>query len=173
MTEQQPTSCSLFSFLVPWSLQLFPGLIRPTMLEHMPCVRIDSAPISRNMDERTIRFELERHACRSLRQGGVPVVCHASTVQTVQHDFALSVLDQCLGYTGSREKNAVHVSIQAMLSDFIRCKNWLFQVCRPSSVSSSCIFWAQVLSGSNTQILWLDYSWDLSSPGTAHFALST
>ncbi|KAG8007149.1 MKL/myocardin-like protein 1 [Nibea albiflora] len=43
------------------------------MLEHLPCVRIDPAPlrppsISRNMDERAIRFELERQACQSLRQ---------------------------------------------------------------------------------------------------------
>ncbi|XP_056256705.1 myocardin-related transcription factor A-like isoform X1 [Seriola aureovittata] len=43
------------------------------MLEHLPCVRIDPAPfrpqpISSNMDERAIRFELERQACQSLRQ---------------------------------------------------------------------------------------------------------
>ncbi|XP_071330309.1 myocardin-related transcription factor A-like isoform X2 [Trachinotus anak] len=43
------------------------------MLEHLPCVRIDPAPfrpqpINSNMDERAIRFELERQACQSLRQ---------------------------------------------------------------------------------------------------------
>nr|XP_046272122.1 myocardin-related transcription factor A-like isoform X2 [Scatophagus argus] len=43
------------------------------MLEHLPCARIDPAPlrrppISRNMDESAIRFELERQACQSLRQ---------------------------------------------------------------------------------------------------------
>ncbi|XP_029294334.1 myocardin related transcription factor Ab isoform X2 [Cottoperca gobio] len=43
------------------------------MLEHLPCVRIDPAPlrpppITRNMDERALRFELERQACQSLRQ---------------------------------------------------------------------------------------------------------
>ncbi|XP_008286222.1 MKL/myocardin-like protein 1 [Stegastes partitus] len=43
------------------------------MLEHLPCVRIDPAPfkpqpISSSMDERAIRFELERQACQSLRQ---------------------------------------------------------------------------------------------------------
>lgn len=130
--------------------ELFPGLIGPAMLEHLPYVRIDPAPISRNMDERTIRFELERQACQSLKQGGIPVVCHASKVQTVQHDFAFSLLDQCLDYIGSGEKHAVYVSIQVMFSDFIQCKNRLFKVCRPSSVSSSCNFWAQVLSGSNT-----------------------
>ncbi|KAM9346043.1 myocardin-related transcription factor A-like [Symphorus nematophorus] len=48
-------------------------LIKLAMLEHLPCVRIDPAPlrpppISRNMDERAIRFELERQACQSLRQ---------------------------------------------------------------------------------------------------------
>ncbi|XP_037647606.1 myocardin-related transcription factor A-like isoform X2 [Sebastes umbrosus] len=43
------------------------------MLEHLPRVRIDPAPlrpppIVRNMDERALRFELERQACQSLRQ---------------------------------------------------------------------------------------------------------
>ncbi|AWP18630.1 putative MKL/myocardin-like protein 1 [Scophthalmus maximus] len=43
------------------------------MLEHLPCVGIDPAPfrpqpISSNMDERAMRFELERQACQSLRQ---------------------------------------------------------------------------------------------------------
>ncbi|XP_029946475.1 myocardin-related transcription factor A-like isoform X2 [Salarias fasciatus] len=43
------------------------------MLEHLPCVRINPAhfrpqPIGSNMDERAIRFELERQACQSLRQ---------------------------------------------------------------------------------------------------------
>ncbi|XP_069557531.1 myocardin-related transcription factor A-like isoform X1 [Brachyistius frenatus] len=43
------------------------------MLEHLQCVRIDPAPfgpqpISSNMDERAIRFELKRQACQSLRQ---------------------------------------------------------------------------------------------------------
>ncbi|KAG7239468.1 hypothetical protein INR49_028939 [Caranx melampygus] len=43
------------------------------MLEHLPCVRIDPAPfrpqpITSNMDERAIRFELERQACQNLRQ---------------------------------------------------------------------------------------------------------
>ncbi len=61
------------------------------MLEQLPCVRIDPAPlrpppISKNMDERAIRFELERQACQSLRQGGIPVVCHASTALTVHED---------------------------------------------------------------------------------------
>ncbi|KAM6913733.1 myocardin-related transcription factor A-like isoform 1-T1 [Lycodopsis pacificus] len=38
------------------------------MLEHMPGVRIDPAPISRDMEERALRFELERQACQTLRQ---------------------------------------------------------------------------------------------------------
>ncbi|KAM7372270.1 hypothetical protein PAMP_009450 [Pampus punctatissimus] len=43
------------------------------MLEHLPFVRIDPVsfrpqPISSNMDEGAIRFELERQACQSLRQ---------------------------------------------------------------------------------------------------------
>lgn len=42
-------------------------------------------------------------------------------------------------------------------------------------VLSRFIFWAQVLSESNTQVhhTWLGYSWGPASPGTAHFALST
>ncbi|TNN53198.1 MKL/myocardin-like protein 1 [Liparis tanakae] len=43
------------------------------MLEHLPGVRIDPAPlrpppISREVDDRALRFELERQACQSLRQ---------------------------------------------------------------------------------------------------------
>ncbi|XP_022051658.2 myocardin-related transcription factor A-like isoform X2 [Acanthochromis polyacanthus] len=41
------------------------------MLQHLPCVRIDPfkpQPISSSMEERAIRFELERQACQSLRQ---------------------------------------------------------------------------------------------------------
>ncbi|XP_031723590.1 myocardin-related transcription factor A-like isoform X2 [Anarrhichthys ocellatus] len=38
------------------------------MLEHLPGVRIDPAPISRDMEERALRFELERQACQTLRQ---------------------------------------------------------------------------------------------------------
>ncbi|KAK5856578.1 hypothetical protein PBY51_008163 [Eleginops maclovinus] len=43
------------------------------MLEHLPCIRIDPAPlrsqpISRDMEERALRFELERQACQSVRQ---------------------------------------------------------------------------------------------------------
>ncbi|XP_054861418.1 myocardin-related transcription factor B-like isoform X2 [Amphiprion ocellaris] len=41
------------------------------MLEHLPCVRIEPfqpQPISSSMEERAIRFELERQACQSLRQ---------------------------------------------------------------------------------------------------------
>ncbi|XP_075941267.1 myocardin-related transcription factor A-like isoform X2 [Anarhichas minor] len=38
------------------------------MLEHLPGVRVDPAPISRDMEERALRFELERQACQTLRQ---------------------------------------------------------------------------------------------------------
>lgn len=56
------------------------------MLEHPPCVRIDPAPfrpqpIRCNMDKPDMRFELERQACQSLRQGGIPVSSHVSSSQ--------------------------------------------------------------------------------------------
>ena len=45
------------------------------MLDHMDATPFRPQPIRRTMDKKAIRFELERQACQSLRQGGViPVV---------------------------------------------------------------------------------------------------
>lgn len=49
------------------------------MLKNLQCVCINPAPfrpqpISRNMEEGSIRFELERQACQSLRKGGMPAL---------------------------------------------------------------------------------------------------
>ncbi|KAI3360080.1 hypothetical protein L3Q82_014395 [Scortum barcoo] len=68
--------CNIRGGLVCWvgvDFEVKKSLIAPAMLEHLPCVRIDPAPhrpppISRDMDERAIRYELERQACQSLRQ---------------------------------------------------------------------------------------------------------
>ncbi len=92
------------------------------MLEQLPCVRIDPAPlrpppISKNMDESAIRFELERQACQSLRQGGIPVVCHASTALTVHED---SYCETCNTYAACWIK-ALTSSV-ALLGK--SCSNW-------------------------------------------------
>ncbi|XP_070703529.1 myocardin-related transcription factor A-like [Pempheris klunzingeri] len=68
-----PQSEAVANELSELSLQPDPNLLPSAMLEHLPCVRIDPAPlrpppISRNMDETAIRFELKRQACQSLRQ---------------------------------------------------------------------------------------------------------
>ncbi|XP_019121552.1 myocardin-related transcription factor A isoform X3 [Larimichthys crocea] len=89
------------------------------MLEHLPCVRIDPAPlrpppISRNMDERAIRFELERQACQSLRQ----------------------VLQLKLQQRRSREE-LVNQGIMPPSSSFIRAYDWSTNKHLPALKSSA------------------------------------
>lgn len=103
------------------SSSFFPSF---AMLKNLQCVCLDPAPfrsqpIRRNMEERAIRFELERQACQSLRKGGIPALlwllqhqrCH-KCVMGRDWRVRLSVQSSKLNRSSSR----CHPSLFSMLT---------------------------------------------------------